>query len=181
MPRAIPGARARRGSHGAQSSRESNMADPVGVLHPRKLYAMLRACPSADARAEAALEFVRECAGSEVGVLLLSRGGELAVAASTADSTLPPGLLEATRTWNREQATQANDDRTKTVDESARQALRSLSERPSWKGPTGEVFERCMLSIHRGTRWVRLGMVVLKVAEGRALSQIRHFHVEALW
>jgi hypothetical protein len=154
------------------------MRDPVGLLHPRKLYDMLRACPSADARARAALEFLRASTGAESGFLLQPRNEHLALTASTRDQDPPAGLMaEAERVWTELRATEVDDTKTRDIGEI--QATAEQLPSSSWQGPSGDVYERRVLGTHR-TQWVAVGLVVLKVGAGRTLQPIRHAHVVAI-
>lgn len=155
------------------------MPDPISALHPRKLYAMVRACPTSESRAQAALEFLRGCAGSEGGFLLLLQGSALRQAASTQAAVAPAWLVEeASRTWDFQLEAQHDDHRT--LDISEIQALGPANDNPLWTGPNGEAFERRLLSTYRSTLWVPIGMVALRVPPDRALAPVRHAHIEAL-
>ena len=139
---------------------------------------MLCACPSAEARARATLEFVRGSTGATAGFLLYHRGGELVLAASTRDQPPSPGLIaEAQRVWLEQLQPQNDDKATREI----QQALASVPPAPdtSWTGPDGERYERRVLSTDR-PRWALVGLVMLRVPEGRALLPIRHAHVEAI-
>ena len=154
------------------------MRDPVSLLHPRKLYDMLRACTSADARARAALEFLRGSTGAELGFLLQERGARLALTASTRDQAPPPGLVEeAERAWNELRGAQVDDTKTRDIGEI--QATGDQLPSSAWQSANGDSYERRVLGTHR-TQWVAVGLVVLKVGAGRALQPIRHAHVVAI-
>jgi hypothetical protein len=155
------------------------MQDRVPALHPRKLYEMLRACPSAETRAAAALSFVRGCTGAKSGFLLVAREGELVIAARVYEGEVPRGLVEdATRTWSVGPSVQTNVS--ETLDASALAALDRMKDTPTWVSPSGEAFERRLLAAHRGSRWARAGLLLLKAAPGDTLLPIRHAHIEAL-
>jgi hypothetical protein len=51
--------------------------------------------------------------------------------------------------------------------------------RSSWIAPSGEHFERRILSMDR-PRWALVGMIMLRVPDDRALLPIRHAHIEAI-
>jgi hypothetical protein len=154
------------------------MPEQVPLLHPRKLYTRLRECASANARAHAALEFVRTSTSSDGGFLFLRRAGELALAASTQDLQPPADLVEeARRTWDRELDRQPDDN--KTVEMTTAEAFR-VQESPLWLTSTKEVFERRLLSVYRSGTWVPVGLVMLRTQENKALVPIRQVHIEAL-
>jgi hypothetical protein len=154
------------------------MPDPVSVLHPRKLYEMIRACPTAKARAQAALEFVRGSTGATKGVLLLAWDGKLMRAASTGDVEAPPGLIEdAMSAWNRELDTPNDDSRSHTMDVSALEAI-SIPANPRWQSASGVEYERRLLSMYRSSRFIPVGMTFLQTE--RPLVALRRAHIEAL-
>lgn len=158
---------------------ESSMPEIVAPLHPRKLYALLRECTSAEKRALAALEFVRSCTSSDRGFLFLQRAGELQLAASTDGEQPQPDLIvEARRTWDRELDRQPDDN--KTLELSSIEALRAAQESPLWRTSNSEVFERRLLSVYRSQTWVPVGLVMLRTSENKALVPIRQVHIEAL-
>jgi hypothetical protein len=155
------------------------MPEIVALPHPRKLYLQLRECASAQARAQAALEFVRGCTSSEAGFLFLSRGGDLQLTASTL--AVQPGtdlIAEAQRTWDRELDRQPDDN--ETLELSTIEAMRSAQESPLWRNANQEVFERRLLSVYRSASWVPVGLVMLRTRENKALVPIRQVHIEAL-
>src|ERR1700755_249055 len=155
------------------------MPEIVALPHPRKLYTQLRECASAQARAQAALEFVRTCTSSEGGFLFLARGGQLQLAASTLLVQPPTDLVEEVRrTWNRELDREPDDN--KTLELSTIEALRAAQESPLWKSASKEVFERRLLSVYRTQTWVPVGLVMLRTRENKALVPIRQVHIEAL-
>lgn len=150
----------------------------VGILHPRKLFEMLCACPSAEARARAALEFVRGSTGATAGFLLYHKSGELVLAASTRDRPPTAGLIaEAQRLWQEQLQPQHDDNATREIHEAM--TADAPAPRTSWIGPNGEHFERRILSTNR-PRWALVGLVMLRVADGRTLLPIRHAHIEAI-
>lgn len=155
------------------------MSSSVGILHPRKLFEMLCACPSADARARAALEFVRGSTGATAGFLLYHKNGELVLAASTRDQPPSPALIaEAQRLWSEHLQPPTDDKATREIHD-ALTATQPVEPRTSWTGPQGERFERRILSTNR-PRWALVGLVMLRVADGRTLLPIRHAHIEAI-
>jgi hypothetical protein len=157
------------------------MADQVALPNPRTLYSQLRECTSAQARAQAALEFVRGCTNSEGGCLFLMSGGQLSVAANSNGVEPTPELLqEATRTWDRELDRHPEDNKTETLELSTIAALQSTQESPVWHSSKSEAFERRLLSVYRGPNWLPVGLVMLRAREGRALVPIRQVHIEAL-
>ena len=157
------------------------MADPVALPNPRALYTQLRECASAALRAQAALEFVRTCTGSELGFLFLMRGGQLTLAASTHGVPASQDMLaEVERSWNRELDSHPEDNKTETLELSSIEALRSAQESPIWRNASSEAFERRLLSMYRGPNWMPVGLVMLRARDGRALAPIRQVHVEAL-
>jgi hypothetical protein len=154
------------------------MSTSFALLHPRKLREMLCACPSADARARAAFEFVRGSTGAEKGFLFLHRSGELVLAASSRDQHVPSGMAEAAaHFWSQQLQAPADDKATRDIGEL--QAAMSATPSASWVSPTGETFERRILATDR-PRWAPVGLVVLAVDARRALTPIRHAHIAAI-
>jgi hypothetical protein len=157
------------------------MADQVALPNPRTLYTQLRECTSAEARAQATLEFVRGCTSSEGGCLFLVREGQLALAANSNGLEPTPELLaEALRTWDRELDRQPEDNKTETLELSMIEAMRSAQESPIWLSSKSEAFERRLLSVYRGPNWLPVGLLLLRAREGRSLAPIRQVHVEAM-
>lgn len=157
------------------------MAEPVALPNPRTLYTQLRECASAALRAQAALEFVRSCTGSEAGYLFLMCGGQLTLAASTQGVPAPQDMVaEVARTWHRELDSHPEDNKTETLELSSIEAMRSAQESPVWRNANAEAFERRLLSMYRGPNWLPVGLVMLRARDGRSLSPIRQVHVEAL-
>jgi hypothetical protein len=155
------------------------MPEIVALPHPRKLYTQLRECATAQARAQAALEFVRGCTSSDGGFLFLSRAGDLTLAASTQSAQPAADLVEeARRTWDRELDRQPDDN--KTLELSTIEALRAAQESPLWRNANKEIFERRLLSVYRSATWVPVGLVMLRTRENKALVPIRQVHIEAL-
>jgi hypothetical protein len=137
---------------------------------------MLCACPSTDARARAALEFVRSMTGAGKAFLFLHRGGELSLVATSRDHLPPNGVGQAAALfWNEQLAAPADDKETRDIAEL--QAEITIAPRASWTSEGGEVFERRILATDR-PRWALCGLVVLGAE--RPLSPIRHAHVAAI-
>lgn len=155
------------------------MSEIAALPHPRKLYTQLRECASSQARAQAALEFVRTCTSSEGGFLFLARGGQLQLAASTHPASPPADLVEeAHRTWARELDREPDDN--KTLELSTIETLRAAQESPLWRSASEELFERRLLSVYRSQSWVPVGLVMLRTHDNKALVPIRQVHIEAL-
>jgi hypothetical protein len=155
------------------------MSEIVALPHPRKLYTQLRECDSAQARAQAALEFVRGCTSSDGGFLFLSQAGDLQLVASSQGEPSADDLLaEARRTWERELDRQPDEN--KTLELSAIETLRATQESPFWRSSNAEVYERRLLSVYRSATWVPVGLVMLRTRENKALVPIRQVHIEAL-
>lgn len=157
------------------------MHAPVSLPHPQKLYAALRAMTSADARARAVFEFVCASTGAESGFLFLARGHDLeCVVSSRAAAPTPELLAEVTSAWNRELDRQPDDNMNKTLDVNTIEALRKARQPATPANTQATGFERRMLSIYRGARWVPVGVAVLKAREVRPLTPIRQVHVAAV-
>jgi hypothetical protein len=155
------------------------MSETVALPHPRKLYTQLREFESAQARAQAALEFLRGCTSSEAGFLFLSRAGELTLVASSQGAQPSAELVEeAKRSWNRELDRQPDDN--KTLELSTIETLRAAQESPLWRNMHAELFERRLLSVYRRATWLPVGLVMLRTQENKALVPIRQVHIEAL-
>ena len=90
-----------------------HMTQPAGHMHPRKLYTSLCECADARERATSGLAFMREACGAEEGYLLLWRGGELVLAASSTGHDAPSAIMAKARTTRNAQVTltvQSTDD-----------------------------------------------------------------------
>jgi hypothetical protein len=157
------------------------MTHPVGLLHPRKLHAMICACPTTETRARAALEFLRGATQSQDGYLfLMLRGGELVMAASS-QAEAPEGLAaEAARAWRLQLVTSMEDANTKTIEMNELQAHNLLPENPVWMSPSGDAYALRMLSTFHEERWVSAGLAMLKAKDPHTLVSIRHVHLQAL-
>lgn len=157
------------------------MSAPVKVIHPRKLHAMLVACPTPETRAAAALEFMRGCTVAEGGFLFLRRSDEqLALVASCRERDPSPGLIdEVTRVWQLKQRAPGTDQTTIAVSGSVHR-LRMPEEKSVWTSPAGEVFEHRLLAVDRGGRWLPVGLAMLMVPHNGDLLPMRHVHVAAV-
>jgi hypothetical protein len=154
------------------------MAEPTNLPHPQKLYSALRAHGSAEARATAIFEFMCSSTGAESGFLFLPRGDALVCSAGS--SLPPPAALstEVNTAWNRELDRQPEDNNMdKTLDIKALDALRLSKPPPAL---SAFPYERRMLSIYRGPRWVPIGIAMLKARAGKALLPMRQVHIAAL-
>jgi hypothetical protein len=154
------------------------MSNSFALLHPRKLREMLCACPSQDARARAAFEFVRGTTGAEKGFLFLHRSGELVLAASSREYQVPAGLAEAAaQFWGEQLQAPADDKATRDIGEL--EASMAVAPSAAWLSPNGDRFERRILATDR-PRWAPVGLVVLAVDSARPLKPIRHAHIAAI-
>jgi len=157
------------------------MADVSANIHPRKLYELLCACPSAETRAQAAFQFLSRCTGSSHACLFLVRDGELVLVESSPGSAPVPGIgEEAKRAWRSEQEGKTEDDRTKTIDIRMLEDMPELMASRIWQSPNGIAFERSALSLYRAGAWVSVGLFMFKAAELTETTSIRRAHVEAL-
>jgi hypothetical protein len=157
------------------------MAGPRNLPHPRKLYSSLREIASSQERTKAVAEFLRSCTGAKTVCLFLARAGELTLTVSSQEGDVTPELLaEVTRVWNQYLERQPEDQRTQTIELTAVEMLRVTQESMKWRSPQHEVFERRMLGVYRGPRWIPVGVAMLKVEEAGALTPIRQAHVEAV-
>jgi hypothetical protein len=156
------------------------MPAPVALPHPRKLYSILQACPSADARAKAVLEFMRLASGARAGYLLLWRDERLVVVAGSPTAEPPAGLLDAAqRAWSERPLALRSD--TTTVD--LRGHLKGLAEEPvesPWESGGGASFAHRVLTIHRDSRWLPLGIAMLELEAAQRLAPLRRAHVESM-
>lgn len=147
------------------------------MMQPRKLYAQLRACADARARASAVLEFMQGATGGTEGYVLIASRGELVVAASSKSQELPPALMERVRTlWASETDAHSENDMTHTVD--SRLLGAALVESLQWRAGD-QTYEPRVLGIYRGSRWHPVGVVVLAVAT-EGLRSIRHAYIDAI-
>jgi hypothetical protein len=155
----------------------ASMPGPYTVPHPRKLYALLRACPSSSTRATAALQFLCGSTGARAGHLLLSVDGQLAVVAG---GEPPAGLVaEARRAWSAQPSNAPSDNTT--GDMRAYMQNRSDTEQErEWTDGNGATHMARVLSVHRDARFVRVAVAMLQLEAGRPLAVLRRVHVEAL-
>jgi len=157
------------------------MPDPVSLPHPQKLYASLRALASAELRSRAVFDFVCAATGAESGYLFLARGPKLECVAASHGSAASPGLIqEVSSAWDHELDREPDDNMNKTLDVSTIEALRRAKPPLPPANSQSSAFERRMLSIYRGARWVPVGVAVLKAREARPLTPIRQVHVAAV-
>src|SRR5262245_23346098 len=125
----------------------------VKVVHPRKLHAMLMACPTSQSRVTAALEFVCACTVAPAGFLFLSRNDQLELVATHKEGQPSPGLIEEVqRVWRQKKRTPGTDQTTVGISGSMHR-LRGAEEKSEWVSPAGERFEHRLLSVDRDGRW----------------------------
>jgi hypothetical protein len=140
---------------------------------------MLRACPSLEARAHAALEFLCSCTGSSRGILFVSQGDKLACLARTPLLNASPDLsAEAERIWSRQEELQPDDSRTRTIDLSARRKPETDAEAEQFVSASGVAFERRLLATGRAMRFVPVGVVLLE--QSPQIDQLRHAYIESI-
>ena len=150
-------------------------------IHPRKLYEVVRACPSPETRIKAAFQFLVGTSGTSHAAMFMQRGGELVQVASLPDQTQVPGMAEeAKRAWTVELKAQSDDDRTKTVDIRALESMPQPAASPTWQAPNGMSFERTFLNVYRDGGMAAVGLFLWKPAELAAMPTIRRAHVDAL-
>lgn len=148
-------------------------------LHPRKLYSMLRSCPSLEARAHSALEFLCGCTGSSRGMLFVVQDGKLNCLARTPSLSASPDMIEeAERIWNRQEELQPDDSRTRTIDLSARRKPEAEPEIERFVTNSGVSYERRLLATGRAMRFIPVGVVLLE--EGPQIDQLRHAYIESI-
>jgi hypothetical protein len=149
-------------------------------MQPRELYRLLLACPSEQARADEALEFLRASSGARIGFLFMLRDGQPSLTSSSTSSAPDPGLIaEVARVCMRELDAPAEARETKTID--ARDFAEQLSvPGPGWQNADGKQFSLRMLSTYRDGRWAPAGLVALEAREGKPLDTLRQSHIEAL-
>lgn len=147
-------------------------------LHPSKLYAMLRECADARARAAAVLDFLVTNSAARAGYFLLERQGELVLGASSTGQELPAPLMERARVlWASDQASHNEADNTRTVD--SRQHGATLLESPQWQAADGEKYDPRVLGTYRDSRWVPVAISVLS-ADAEGARRIRQPHIDAI-
>lgn len=148
-------------------------------LHPRKLYSNLRACPSLEARAHAALEFLCGCTGSARGMLFIDCGGKLTCLSRTPSLPASSDLIqEAERIWARQEDLLPDDSRTRTIDLQARRKPDTDEEAERFVSSTGVAFERRLLATGRAMRFIPVGVVMLE--ESPQIDQLRHAYIESI-
>jgi GAF domain-containing protein len=148
-------------------------------IHPRKLYSMLRSCPSLEARAHAALEFLCSCTGSAHGILFVVQSDKLAPLARTLSLTASADLVtEAERLWSKQAQLQPDDSRTRTIDLQARRKPEVDAEAEAFLSASGVAFERRLLATGRAMRFIPVGVVLLE--QGPSIDQLRHAYLESI-
>ena len=147
-------------------------------MHPRKLYTQLCECKDARERAIAALGFMRDASLADQGFLLLWRGGELMLVASSNGDEMPGKIMaKARELWDRESDTQPESDLTATIESSSIALTPAI---PRWHGERGECYEPRFLGIYRDSSWVPVGMAVLRVDPGGSLQPLRRAYFDAI-
>ena len=150
-------------------------------IHPRRLYELVRACPSPEARIKAAFQFLVGTSQTTQAFLFMARAGELVMVDSVPEQAPLPGLLEeAKRAWRSDQTAQVEDDRTKTMDIRTLEALQQPTANPTWLGPNGVSYEHAFLSLYRDGAWAFIGVFMFKPSELAATPAIRRTHLDAL-
>jgi hypothetical protein len=81
--------------------------------------------------------------------------------------------------WVKESEQQAEGDKTRTVDVSKVAATVALEPARTWKLSGGD-YEPRLLGIYRDSQWIPIGIAVLAVRSGGALSPIRRAYIDAL-
>jgi hypothetical protein len=156
------------------------MPAPVALPHPRKLYSILHACPSAEARAKAVLEFMRAASGARAGFLMLWRDERLVVVASSPSAEPPAGLLDAAQhAWNERPTIWQSDNTTLDLRGHMKALAADPVEQP-WISRGGASFAHRMLTIHRDSRWLPLGIAMLELDTAQRLAPLRRAHVESM-
>jgi hypothetical protein len=89
-------------------------------------------------------------------------------------------IAEATRAWNHELDRPADDNSTRTLEIDKIDALRNAEPSATWTSPLGETFERRLLSNYRSGEFTPVGLVMLRVPQGKRLSAIRRAQLEAI-
>lgn len=150
-------------------------------VDPRRLYTTLRDQASATDRAKSVLEFLAAASGAEGGHLFLARDGGLQFSSSSLEPNPPADLVaEATRAWNHELDRPTDDNATRTLEIDKIDALRNAEPSTTWTSPLGETFERRLLSNYRSGEFTPVGLVMLRVPQGKRLSAIRRAQLEAI-
>jgi hypothetical protein len=150
----------------------------MAALKPTQLQKKLIACAGPKERAAEVLSFLVSSAGARAGYVLLSRNGELVLAASSDQRELPAQLMERARAlWASDQASHSEADNTRTLD--ARQLGSTQLESQDWQAPDGERYLPRVLGIYRNSRWVPVGIAVL-AADENGPRRIRHAYVDAI-
>lgn len=155
------------------------MAAGFQPLHPRRLYSSLCACPSIEARAHAALEFLCGCTSSARGMLFIERNGTLACLAHTPSLPVSGDLIqEAERIWARQNDLLLDDSRTRTIDLQARRKPDIDEDAERFVSASGVTFDRRLLATGRALRFIPVGVVMLEANAKNA--PLRHAYVESI-
>ena len=152
----------------------------VPNIHPRKLYELVRACPSSQTRIKAAFQFLVNVSRTQQAFLYMQRASEFTLVESSPEQTSVPSMLEeAQRVLRQEQSLQGEDDSTRTLDIRALDVLQQ-APRPVWRGPNGIAYERTVLSVYRDGASIALGVFMWKQPEVESVQPIRQTYLDAL-
>jgi hypothetical protein len=148
-------------------------------IHPRRLYTTLLASKTRHERAQATLDFLCNCVGSQRGYLFLHAGAGLEVAASKGQDAPPSDLVaEAEHAWVNEFEQAPDDNRTRTVDLSLRRKVDAPVEEALWSSSLGIAYARRVLGAYVQARWVPVGIVLLE--SPAELSPLRQSYIESI-
>jgi hypothetical protein len=148
-------------------------------IHPRKLYELIRACPTFEARGKAAFQFLSACTASSCAYLFLCREAQLALCESTASAASVPGLAEeAERSWRGDIRNES--DRTKTVDIASLAMTQQPIAASIWHSEDGQAFDRSILGVYRSDAWISVGIFMFRPSELSSPQSIRAPHIGAI-
>lgn len=148
-------------------------------IHPRKLYAKLLACASADERAKTTLDFLCGCTGAARGYLFLVHDEGLREAANSGQGPASPDLLlEAERALSRELETEPDANRTRTIDTPAPTRPEAPLADQLWTSQQGAAYIRHVLGTYQDSHWTLIGIAMLEA--GAKIAPLRHAYVEVI-
>jgi GAF domain-containing protein len=148
-------------------------------IHPRTLYAKLLASASAQERAQAALDFLCGCTGSPRGYLFLERDQGFYTAADSGQGTAAADLVaEVKRVWSQELETEADSERTRTIDLPTHIRPDAALRDQLWKSAREAAYVRHVLGTYHGARWTLVGVAMLEA--GAKLNPLRHAYIEVI-
>jgi hypothetical protein len=126
------------------------------------------------------LEFLRSATGANGGYLFLWNNAELVLAAAAPGGEPPSGLeREALRFWNDHPRSTRSDNATVDL-HGHMKTLNPDDGVSSVTTPSGTTFLHRVLTVHRDSQWVSVGIAMLEHESAQFLATLRRAHIDAL-